>query len=105
VSVKRNPGRSHSQGVWAQRHVNLKRRPQERLEELPSAKDGKPHNGLSPRVSKLDEKTYELLVKARTGTSLWKGPIDGTLLDDIAALRGSAQNNGVFTFKFFSLAP
>jgi hypothetical protein len=57
---------------------------------------------LEAQLSKPNERTYDLLVKA-DGHLVWKGPIDAALLDDIDGPAGFRSDNGVFTFKFYSL--
>jgi len=103
VSVKRNPGQTTHKECGANGYVNIRPAFQEKAENFPSAKDGKPHT-LEAEVSKPDANTYELVVKA-DGNVVWKGPIEAKLLDDIDGPAGFRSDNGVFTFKFYALAP
>lgn len=103
VSVKRNPGQSTHKECGARGYVGIKPAFQERPENFPSAKDGKPHT-LEADVTKADASKYELVVKA-DGKVVWKGPIEARLLDDIDGPAGFRSDNGIFTFKFYSLAP
>lgn len=103
VSVKSNPGMSTHQECGAKGYVNIPPSFQETAANFPSAKDKKPHT-LEAQVSKTDPAKYELLVKA-DGRLVWQGPIDAKLLDDIDGPAGFRSDNGMFTFKFFSLQP
>jgi hypothetical protein len=103
VSVKRNPGQSTHKECGGNGYVSIKPDFQEKADKFPSAKDGKPHT-LEAEVSKPDPSNYELVVKA-DGNLVWKGPMGANLLDDIDGPAGFRTDNGVFSFKFYSLAP
>ena len=103
VAVKRNPGQSTHQECGAGGYNSIRPAFQVRPEKFPSAKDRKPHT-LEAEVSKPSAKAYELVVKA-DGIVVWQGPIDAALLDDIDGPAGLRTDNGVFTFKFYTLIP
>jgi hypothetical protein len=103
VSVKRNPGQSAHKDCGANGYMNIRPAFQEKAERFPSARDGKSHT-LEAAVSKLNRNRYELVVKA-DGMVVWRGPIDANLLDDIDGPAGFRSDNGMFTFKFYTLAP
>lgn len=103
VSVKRNPGQTTHKECGANGYVNIKPDFQEKAENFPTGKDGKPHT-LEAEVNRPDPSSYELVVKA-DGNVVWKGPIEAKLLDDIDGPAGFRTDNGIFTFKFYSLAP
>jgi hypothetical protein len=103
VSVKRNPGQSTHKECGASGYVNIKPAFLEKPEKFPSARDGKPHT-LEAMVTKPNATAYELVVKA-DGKVVWQGPIEAKLLDDIDGPAGFRSDNGIFTFKFYALAP
>jgi hypothetical protein len=103
VSVKRNPGQSTHKECIANGYVSIKPAFQEKQDKFPTAKDGKPHT-LEANVAKRAADRYELTVRA-DGKIVWQGPIEAKLLDDIDGPAGLRTDNGVFTFKLFSLAP
>jgi hypothetical protein len=103
VSVKRNPGQSTHKECGAKGYVNIKPEFLEKPEKFPSAKDGKPHT-LEAELSKRGADKYELAVKA-DGRLVWKGPIAAKLLDDIDGPAGFRSDNGIFTFRFYTVAP
>jgi hypothetical protein len=103
VSVKRNPGQSTHKECAANGYVGIKPAFEEKPDNFPSAKDGRPHT-LEAEWSKPAADHYELVVKA-DGKVVWKGTIDAKLLDDIDGPAGFRSDNTAFTFKFFSLNP
>ncbi len=103
VSVKRNPGMSTHKECGAKGYTGIKPAFQERPENFPSAKDGKPHT-LEAEVSKPEKAKFALSVKV-DGKVVWQGPIDANMLDDVDGPAGFRSDNAVLSFKFYSLAP
>lgn len=103
VAVKRNPGQSTHQECGDRGYNSIQPTFQEKLELLPSGKDGKQHT-LEAELTKPDASRYELSVKT-DGRLVWKGSIEAKLLDDIDGPAGFRTDNGKFTFKLYSLAP
>lgn len=102
VQVKSNPGLCTHAECGGRGYVNIKPAFQVKPDQFPSARDGKPHT-LEAKMSKAAAADYELVVTA-DGTVVWNGSIDAKLLDPIDGPAGFRTDNGVFTFKFFTLA-
>lgn len=103
VSVKRNPGQSTSRDCGARGYASIKPTFAEKRARFPSGKDGKPHT-LEAELSKPDADHYELVARA-DGKVVWRGRIEAELLDDVDGPAGFRTDNGVFTFRFFTLGP